>query len=116
RGIGGHGHQFRGRVFSNLRAMSERPGGREREPGPSGRGRGEETRRGPGGRRRTASQPDRRGERRRNASEPERPAAKPQEREAMTSEVDTRPGATAYRAPEPPPSEPSVPLPPDAPR
>jgi amino acid transporter len=33
----------------------------------------------------------------------------------MTSELDTRPGATAYRAPEPPPSEPSVPLPPDGP-
>jgi amino acid transporter len=33
----------------------------------------------------------------------------------MTSEVGTRPSATAYRAPEPPPSEPSVPLPPDGP-
>jgi amino acid transporter len=33
----------------------------------------------------------------------------------MTSQVDTRPGGTAYRAPEPPPSEPSVPLPPDGP-
>jgi amino acid transporter len=33
----------------------------------------------------------------------------------MTPEVDTRPGTTAYRAPEPPPSTPSVPLPPDAP-
>ncbi|MGH9228734.1 MAG: amino acid permease [Acidimicrobiales bacterium] len=31
----------------------------------------------------------------------------------MTSDVDTRPGPTAYRAPEPPPSTPSVPLPPD---
>jgi amino acid transporter len=33
----------------------------------------------------------------------------------MKSEVDTRPSATTYRAPEPPPSEPSVPLPPDGP-
>jgi amino acid transporter len=33
----------------------------------------------------------------------------------MTSEVGTRPGSTAYRAPEPPPSMPSVPLPPDGP-
>jgi amino acid transporter len=33
----------------------------------------------------------------------------------MTSEVDTRSGSTAYRAPEPPPSTPSVPLPPDGP-
>src|SRR5262245_28918227 len=33
----------------------------------------------------------------------------------MTSEVDARPGSTAYRAPEPPPSAPSVPLPPDSP-
>src|SRR5512132_3888564 len=33
----------------------------------------------------------------------------------MTSEVDTRPGSTAYRAPEPTPSTPSVPLPPDGP-
>jgi amino acid transporter len=33
----------------------------------------------------------------------------------MTSEVETRPGTTAYRAPEPPPSTPRVPLPPDGP-
>jgi amino acid transporter len=33
----------------------------------------------------------------------------------MTSEVDARLGPTAYRAPEPPPSTPRVPLPPDGP-